>query len=206
MYRRGVAGVIVFHVVKNAATSDAAVAEPSGSWGVAAALAMLVVVICLHLASPLPEWQGLEGRGQPFARGRLLGQMLETAVAAPDIMALDWAGGQASPWMTDRLPVALTAAAIIAAAAAIGWLLLVAIGIHRQLSSFEQFVFACGVGLHAVSLVVLAVGLAGWLNGMRWPMIAAGAAAVGGWLVCRQRVAGSIPPSDGRQVATATAK
>jgi hypothetical protein len=65
---------------------------------------------------------------------------------------------------TDRLPVMLAAGLILAWGGVLGWSALAIVGASRHLSRTEQFVFGEGVGLHLLSLLTLAAGLAGWLS------------------------------------------
>lgn len=149
-------------------------AAPSHPWALTAALLGIVLAFLLQLASPLPELDWLEGNERPFARGRLVGRMLLSATVAPDVVVESWCGGDASPGLFDRLPVVAITVSVLAVATAAGWLFLRAFGIARHLWRLEQIVFAAGIGLSLVSLVVLAVGLSGWLRESRWWLVAGG--------------------------------
>lgn len=76
-------------------------------------------------------------------------------------------GSTGGAFPLDRLPLMIVACGMLLSAWALGDLLLGWTRIDRGLRSLERFVFACGVGLNAVSLYVLALGLAGLLDDRR---------------------------------------
>lgn len=138
--------------------------------------------LVLYLATDLPTMRGEVSRAD-LLRFRLL---------LPEQAAERWFGGSPS-FLTlfDRWPVLLMAAAIVTTGWLTGRLLLAVVRVDRHaagggprpptLRPLERFVFSCGVGLNAVSLYVLAAGLAGAIN--RWCFIVPGSAiaAVSVW-------------------------
>ncbi|HWB10687.1 MAG TPA: hypothetical protein VG826_15770 [Pirellulales bacterium] len=139
--------------------------------------------VCLYLYMEVP---GLIVE----SRGRLLFHRL----LLPEVSAGNWFGFPPSFALLDRWPVLTTAVAILVTGWLAGRLLLEAVGLGSRaavaekwpqtvppLASWERIVFSCGVGLNAISLYVLAAGLAGMLN--RWVFIlpAAALAALSIW-------------------------
>ena len=94
-----------------------------------------------------------------FRRGEVFRYLL-----FPDELWESWSGSPREFSLADRLPLLAVAGLIVAWAAALGWLLLVAIRADRGLTRVETLVFSTAVGLNAVSTLVLAMGLCGWLH------------------------------------------
>jgi hypothetical protein len=138
---------------------------------------------------PPPGAQPLPGEaGRPAIR-RI--QFLGLVLLLPDEWLLGaWFGSPPEFALWDRVPVLLLAGAILSVAAAIGWLLMVAVRADRGLDRLETLVFSTAVGLNAVSTLVLAAGLAGMLRN-RWVFVVPGvcALAAAGWLTWRRRMA-----------------
>jgi hypothetical protein len=92
-------------------------------------------------------------------------ELLGPLILCPDeTLFPTWFGGVWQFSLTDRLPVLLGAAAILAWAAAVGWLLLAAIRVDRVLTQLETAVFSTVVGLNALSTWTLLMGLFGRLD------------------------------------------
>ncbi|MBN1851839.1 MAG: glycosyltransferase family 39 protein [Pirellulales bacterium] len=162
-------------------------------WPGAFALLGIAFFFFLQLASPLRELEHFPGNRNSFARGRLVVEMVTAAVVAPDLVAESWIGGQGSTWLIDRLPVAGTAAGILAVAGILGWQFLALAGADRHLDHLERTIFSCGVGLHIISLVTLGIGLTGWLRGARWPCFIIGGLLIGWAIVWMVRSHESSP-------------
>lgn len=140
--------------------------------------------LALYLRGTLPETRGEISRGE----------LLQLRLVLPEDAVADWFGTPPSFGLLDRWPVIGLAAAILLVGWLTGRLLLQAIGLRRRpivagpgLTRLEHFLFACGVGLNAVSLYVLAVGLLAALS--RWMMVlpAAGVLAANLWSMATER-------------------
>lgn len=113
--------------------------------------------LAAFFATRLPSLEGITGG--IFRRGTFFVYLLE-----PQILLSTWFGAPGETAVLDRLPVLGLAAGIVVVAAALGWLLMVAVGADRGLRRLEVFIFATAVGLGAISTFVLAAGLAGGLR------------------------------------------
>ncbi len=118
----------------------------------------LAVYAALFYASTLPSFGNKKGSGEPWRRVDFL-----AFLAVPDELWSSWTD-YANPHLIDRVPILLTAGGILAFATVIGWLLMVACRADTRLTRLEHFVFATSVGLSAVSLYTLCVGLSGLLR------------------------------------------
>ena len=113
-------------------------------------------------ATPLPSV--LDDAGRPLLRIGLLVQLL----LRPDEWLLpNWFGVPPEFSLVDRLPVLLAAAAIVAWATVLGWLLMRLCRADRGLGRGEIAVFATAVGLNALSTWMLLLGLLG-VMGRPW--------------------------------------
>ncbi len=101
-----------------------------------------------------------------------------------------WFEGVSANSLFQRGQILVTVTAIFLVACTAGWISLRAVGLDRQLTRLECFVFAAGVGLNLVSLATLALGLAGAMH--RW-MFAALAAAIVASAVAMARRARTPP-------------
>jgi hypothetical protein len=82
----------------------------------------------------------------------------------PDHLLWTWIGGDpGSMRLADRVPILGIVAIIHLTALASGWLTLHALRVDRMLTGGEIVIFSFGVGLNALSLLTLAIGLAGGL-------------------------------------------
>ena len=95
----------------------------------------------------------------------------------------------ASSWanLTQRLDLIAVAAAIWLGSWAVGGLCLRALRIPLAMGSTERIVCACGVGLSAVSLLMLGCGLAGWLSPVLLGGLLVLAILLEGWLCLKGR-------------------
>jgi hypothetical protein len=98
-----------------------------------------------------------------------------------------WFEGATFDALVQRLQISMVAATIFLPACAAGWLVLRMIGVNRQLTKLNRFVFSAGVGLSLASLATLSLGLCGLLE--RWLFVAIGGAmaAAAGVVVVRDR-------------------
>jgi 4-amino-4-deoxy-L-arabinose transferase-like glycosyltransferase len=144
-----------------------------GPWLVAIGLG-LSAYLALFYSVPLPL------PGGPISRLELL----EVCIFFPNKIMADWFGDPPQFVLVDRAAVLLAAAGILACSGFLGRLLLRLFRADRGLTPLETLVFSFGVGLNAVSLYVLGVGLAGGL-GPRWlffaPAAVVAAAAAVRW-------------------------
>ncbi len=144
----------------------------------AAVLLGLAVYLAAFYATPLPDVHN--DKGEPLRR---IGLLRQIALLPDDFLLSNWFGSPPQFAWADRLPVLLVAGAILAWAAALGWLLLRIVGgdsrrrltaerNRRQesppttldLTRLETFVFATAVGLATLSAWVLLMGLLGLLS------------------------------------------
>ena len=90
----------------------------------------------------------------------------------------------ASSWsnLAQRLDLIAVAAAIWLGSWAVGGLCLRALRIPLAMSSVERIVCACGIGLSAISLLMLGCGLAGWLSPVLLGGLLVAAVLLEGWL------------------------
>jgi 4-amino-4-deoxy-L-arabinose transferase-like glycosyltransferase len=127
----------------------------SGAPWPALALAGLAGYLVWFLLVPVSVGPG----SGTFRRGAILAQVL-----LPDDLVRSWLGTPPEFALLDRLPVLALAAAMLAAAGAGGWLVLVALRVDRRLTRAERVCLAVGLGLSLTSLYALGVGLAGALQ------------------------------------------
>lgn len=153
----------------SAARSDLSGRPHSGRdrWPQSAALwlvfALLAGYLAVFFSTPLPSLFG----DVRWARLR------DVIVLPEDYLQHTFnAAGGAFP--LDRIPLVIVSCGMLLTAWALGALLLGWTHIDRGLRSLERFVFACGVGLNAISLYVLALGLAGRLDDRRLFLAPAG--------------------------------
>lgn len=111
----------------------------------------------LYYAWPLPSLTQLSGR--PWRRWQFFEYLL-----VPEVLVQRWFDDASASALLDRLPIVACAGAILVAAWAAGLFVLRATGGERHLEALERFVVQLAVGLSAVSLYTLAVGLAGALR------------------------------------------
>jgi 4-amino-4-deoxy-L-arabinose transferase-like glycosyltransferase len=154
-------------------------------WQVAAVAVGLAAYLVLFHASPMPSLAATTRSGAPPRRIEVLLQML----LLPDEIVAGWFGLPAEFTILDRVPVLAAAGATLLVAGAAGRLLLRLAGADRGLEPIERAVFSLGMGLNAVSLYVLGVGLSGGLQS-RWafavPAVAV-LAVVGGMALLDRR-------------------
>ncbi len=155
----------------------------------------LAVYLVLFYATRLPSIEGslaanAETKEQVWRRI----DFLPYALLYPEQLWETWSGGPANIALADRLPVLTLALAILACATAVGWLLLAAFRVDRQLDRLETWVFSTVVGLNALSTYVLLVGLLGWVSSrliLAPPLVVALAAGVWWWKTRTQRIPAS---------------
>ncbi len=122
-------------------------------------LAGLAAYLLLFFSADLPTLR--DKTGEDWQRGQFV---FALCIDLPDLVIAPWFGNPPEFSVLDRLPVILTAGAILGWAACLGWLLMAAVRADRGLSRLEVFVFAMAVGLGAIGTFVLAAGLIGWLG------------------------------------------
>lgn len=157
---------------------------PLGSAGDALAAICLAVFclayLALFLRTTLPE--------SPVQMTR--GELLRLRAFLPEGAVADWFGTPPEFGLFDRWPIISAATLILSVGWLTGRLLLRSVGLpcsESGLTRLEHFLFASGVGLNAVSLYVLAIGLLGALD--RWSVAipTIGILATNGWSVLRER-------------------
>lgn len=102
-------------------------------------------------------------------------------ILIPDVLVLQWLGGDPARFgLADRAVLLAVAAWILGIAGLLGRLLLDALRVDRVLSWGEQIVFSLAMGTNVLSLLTLAFGLAGqmhrgWFVGLTLAAISGGA-------------------------------
>lgn len=162
------------------ATGSLVLRHTTSPWSLILFCGLTMVYLALFFRAALPRFQG------PAERSPTRLDLQWTLISSPMEIVGSWGGASsAGPALLDRTPVWAVSAAILTAGWAAGSLFLRALGVSRDLSRWEQFVFSLGGGLSLVSLYTLAAGLAGWLHtpALFWgPMlVVTGAAAVCQW-------------------------
>ncbi len=177
-------------------------AENKRAPGVAAAAVGLAAYFVLFLATRLPSIEDRfagEG-GRPVVRR--IDLVVQWALRPDELLLPSWFGSPPGLAILDRLPVLLLAAAMLACAAAAGWLAMRSLGADRGLRSLETLCFATGVGTSLVSTFTLCAGLAGWLHYAAVFVIPGlGVAAAAGWMLWRGRAGEGPPAEDGKRDA-----
>lgn len=120
---------------------------------IALACAWLVGYLAVFLLTPSSE-------AQDMPRG---GYLLVTLLRPDDLVA-DWFAGIGWSSLTERMWIVLVALGVLSVAAAAGWICLRLLRVDRAVTRLEMTLLAVGVGLNVVSLVTLALGLAGFLR------------------------------------------
>lgn len=136
------------------------------SWGIVIFLLASAAYLLLFFMAPQPSLHGSGDADQPLTRITLA--MWLWLIRLPALWA-EWTGGSGENiGFAGRLGVLFVATFILACAYVVGELLLELLsaqwGRLPYFSRVERFVFAMGVGLNAVSLFTLVVGLVGWLQ------------------------------------------
>lgn len=127
--------------------------QQAATWAV---LVLFAGYLAVFFASPLPSL---------FDNARW--RKLRDVAVLPEDYIRHSLGDSGGAFPLDRLPLVVVASGILIGAWALGDVLLGWTRTDRGLNRLERFVFACGVGLNATSLYVLAAGLAGWLDDRR---------------------------------------
>lgn len=156
---------------------------------VLAAIGAITLYLAVFLATEIPDLT--RATGKTFLRADFFRFLL-----LPEDLAECWCGTPLEFSILDRVPVLLVAGLMLAWAAALGWMLLRLVGADRGMTPLETLVFSSAVGRNAVSSLVLAAGLAGWLRAPAVFIAAAVATwALAGWLAWRGARGGARPPA-----------
>ena len=152
--------------------------------------------LVLFFSSELPSLT--EATGIEWRRVDLFQLLL-----VPEVLVENWLGPAGSWQLTDRLSIALAAAALATLALVVGWLLLDVLGVLVWLRRVERWVFAAATGFSAVSVYTLLLGLAGVVRNPLWfAILGAGSLATLSRRM-RSRVwnkSAAEPPRDSRRV------
>lgn len=133
---------------------DSTSTSPEHSAGaIALACAWLAGYLTVFLLTPSRETEGTP-RG-----GYLLVTLLR-----PDDLVADWFAGLSWNSLTERMWILLFVLGVLSVAAAAGWICLRMLRVDRAVTRLEMTLLAVGVGMNVVSLVTLALGLAGLLR------------------------------------------
>jgi hypothetical protein len=139
-----------------------------------AVVAMVVLYLVAFLAT---ELKSLTLRvGETMWRADIL-----LLLSEPTTLIATWLGQPGEAGVTDRVPILLTAMVIVLFSAAVGWWMMSLLRADVGLAWTEIIAFAAGVGLNIVSLVVLLLGLLGWLNLWVFATIGVLTCAAAGW-------------------------
>jgi len=138
----------------------------------------LTVYVLLFCGTELPT---LEDRtGEVWRRIDFLFLLL---FRTREMLPGGWFGTPPEFSLLDRLAVLLPATGILACALGLGWLLMAACRVQRELTRLETLVFSAAVGFNAISTYVLLAGLLGLLaNPFVFTLPAVSIAAGAGWL------------------------
>jgi len=153
------------------------------------AVAGFAAYLVFFLARPFPPSERFTDDNQPLTRAATVQVMLEQRFV-PDV----WFNFDRPELnILDRLPILVAVLAWWLMAWLAGRWMLDALGLNGRLRRLETEVLALAVGLNALSLVVLLLGLAGALHQPIWLWVLGGALiAVSAWRwVARRHVAGS---------------
>lgn len=157
--------------------------RPQHPGGAAAGLTLLAFLLVLSVYLVLFFSAELPSMGRGLSRLDLL----KWRLFLPEQAMAHWFGKPADFAWRDRLPVLYVAAAVLALSWLCGWLLMAMLRLDAGLTRLERGVFACGVGLNAVSLYTLTVGLTVGVQRIYF-LIPAVALALGGcWLAWHRR-------------------
>lgn len=123
---------------------------------------LVVAYVCIFFTTPIPSLGRHAVTGEPHDRLTLL---LWQVFHLPTLVS-EWFGGEQSGLtsLVDRLPVVSLAAVILGAAYGVGRGVLNLLGLLGNLTRTERIAFGTGLGLNALSLLTLFVGLLGWLR------------------------------------------
>jgi len=120
-------------------------------------LVLIAAYLVVFLTVRLPSIEQVTGA--VFRRVSLLQLLL-----LPEVLVDVWFGTPARVALIDRVPILLTAGAIVLAAVATGWLILRALRLTDSLTPLEQLFLASAAGLGTLSNYTAAVGMLGWLG------------------------------------------
>lgn len=140
-------------------------------------LALLAGYLFLYFSAKLPS----------LGNGLSRFDLLKWRLFLPEQAMAHWFGMPADFELADRLPVLCVAAGVLAAGWACGWVLMRLLRLDDGLTGLERGVFACGVGLNAISLSTLAAGLTVGLARVYFLVPAAALGLAAGWLLWRRR-------------------
>jgi len=155
------------------------------------AVPIFLVVLLAHLlfyfTAPAPNiLQDRSGNSAELTRIDMALWLVR--VRLPSLWA-DWTGGEADNiGIAGRLGVTLVAAAILLIALAVGWLLLDVLQINGVLNRLEAACFSLAVGLNAVSLLTLTIGLLGLLQNAWAYLVPFGLLSILAGIRCAARV------------------
>lgn len=122
-----------------------------------------------------------------LANGTTRFQLLKWRLFLPEQTLAHWFGRPADFELIDRVPVLAVAAVVLAFGWLCGWVLMRALRLDVGLTKLERGVFASGVGLNAISLSTLAVGLTVGLKPLYFLLLAGLLSATAGRLAWRWR-------------------
>lgn len=123
--------------------------------------AAMLLYVGLFFTTPIASLGRHPVTGEPFDR---LGFTLWQVFHLPELASQWFGGSPGAVSLIDRLPILGLAALIIGVAYGMGRGLLNVLGLLHVLSRAERVVFGIGLGLNALSLSTLCVGLLGWLR------------------------------------------
>lgn len=134
---------------------------PASDASVTAALVVVWAWLALYLIAffRIPPASAQAGTGEGSRLDYFWALLLR-----PDDIVRDWLSGFAWESLVQRGAILGVTAAILLVALAAGWTSLRLLRVDRYVSRLEMSLFSTGVGLNLVSLLALALGLAGWLR------------------------------------------
>ncbi len=92
------------------------------------------------------------------------GEYLLVSLLRPDDLVAAWFRGVTWDSLGERLWILFVASGILGGATSVGWLILRLLRVDRVVTRLEMTLLAIGVGMNAVSIITLALGLAGRLR------------------------------------------
>lgn len=163
-------------------------------WSLPLFLAFMAIYLVLYFTSPEPTLRVAGDADVQPLRLDMLSWLWNVRLA--ELPRVWTAGAWKNVGVLDRAFVLLGAMLILSFALVLGWLLLDLTQAKRGFAKVETLVFSLGVGLNALSLIVLTIGLMGLLQSVAaYLFIATAVVGLAAWRCLRKRSAHHIEHS-----------